>query len=132
MGQYASLQILRRPDSVEKYCTVLIQFGIPMKQVRLIEMCLNKTYSKVCIGKNLLGAFPIQNGMKQGDALFLLLFISALEYSIGKIQENQENLELNGTLKVLVYADDVDMLLENINTLNKTQKLCKKLVVRLV
>jgi hypothetical protein len=70
--------------------------------------------------------------MKQGDALFLLLFISALEYSIGKIQENQENLELNGTLKVLVYADDVDMLLENINTLNKTQKLCKKLVVRLV
>jgi len=26
---------------------ILIQFGIPMKPVRLIEMCLNKTYSEV-------------------------------------------------------------------------------------
>jgi len=35
-----------------------------MKLVRLIEMCLNETYSKVCIGKNLSDAFPIQNGLK--------------------------------------------------------------------
>jgi len=38
-----------------------------MKLVRLIKMCLNETYSKVCIGKNLSDAFPIQNGLKQGD-----------------------------------------------------------------
>jgi hypothetical protein len=29
---------------------ILIGFGVPMKHVRLIEMCLNETYSKVCIG----------------------------------------------------------------------------------
>jgi hypothetical protein len=40
-----------------------------MKQVTLIKMCLNETYSNVSIGKNLPDAFPIQNGMKQGDAL---------------------------------------------------------------
>jgi hypothetical protein len=34
-------------------------------------MCLNETYSKLCIDKNLSDAFPIQNGLKQGDALLL-------------------------------------------------------------
>jgi hypothetical protein len=47
-------------------------------------MCLNKTYSKIHTGKNLPDAFPIQNGLKQGDALLPLLFNSALEYAIRK------------------------------------------------
>jgi hypothetical protein len=41
-----------------------------MKLVRMIEMCLNKMLSKVRIG---LDSFPIQNGLKQGDALSPLL-----------------------------------------------------------
>jgi hypothetical protein len=32
---------------------ILIEFGIPMKLVRLIKMCLNETYSKVRVGKHL-------------------------------------------------------------------------------
>jgi hypothetical protein len=48
---------------------ILIGFGVPMKLVRLIEMCLNETYSKVRIGKHLSASFPIQNGLKQGDAI---------------------------------------------------------------
>jgi hypothetical protein len=48
-------------------------------------MCLNETYSKVRIGKYLFGTFPIQNGLKQGDALSPLLFNFALEYAIGKV-----------------------------------------------
>jgi hypothetical protein len=57
-----------------------------MKQVRLIKMCLNETYSKIRIGKHLSGAFPTQNGLKQGDALSPLLFNFALEYAIRKVQ----------------------------------------------
>jgi hypothetical protein len=34
-------------------------------------MSLNETYNKVYIGKNLSDSFPIQNGLKQGDACFL-------------------------------------------------------------
>jgi hypothetical protein len=58
-------------DSVrrEVLYNILIEFGIPMKLVRLIKICLNETYSKVCIGKHLSNCFPIQNGLKQGDAL---------------------------------------------------------------
>jgi hypothetical protein len=40
-----------------------------MKLVRLIKMCLNKTYSKVRIGKHLSDSFAIQNGPKQGNPL---------------------------------------------------------------
>jgi hypothetical protein len=32
---------------------ILIEFRVPMKLVRLIKMCLNETYSKVCLGKHL-------------------------------------------------------------------------------
>jgi hypothetical protein len=42
-----------------------------MKLARLIKICLNETYSKMRIGKHLSCSFPIQNGLKQEDALSL-------------------------------------------------------------
>jgi hypothetical protein len=68
---------------------ILIEFGVPMKLVRLIKMCLNETYSVVRIGKHLSNSFPIQSGLKQGDALSPLLLNFALKYAIRKNQENQ-------------------------------------------
>jgi hypothetical protein len=85
-------------------------------------MCLNETYSKVRIGKHLSDSFPIQNGLKQGDALSPLLFNVALEYDIRKVQENQLGLKLNGTHQLLAYADDVNLLEDNIGTINKNRK----------
>jgi hypothetical protein len=71
---------------------ILIDFGIPVKLIRLINMYLNKTYSEVLIGKNFSYNFPIQNGLKQGDALSPLLFNFALEYVIRKVQETRMRL----------------------------------------
>jgi hypothetical protein len=55
-------------------CIILIEFGIPMKQIRLIK-----------VGRHLSDVFPIENDLKQGDAFLPMLFNFALEYAISRI-----------------------------------------------
>jgi hypothetical protein len=97
----------------EELYNVLKEFGIPMKLVRLMKLGLSETYSKFHTGKHLSDSFLIQKGLKQGDALSPLLFNLALEFAIGKVQENQLGLKLNGTHQLLAYADDVNLLEDN-------------------
>jgi hypothetical protein len=56
---------------------ILIEFGLPMKLVRLLKMSSNESYSEVCKDK-MSDAFPIQNGLKQEYVLSLLLLNFAL------------------------------------------------------
>ena len=98
---------------------ILIEFGIPTKLVRLIKMRLTEMYSRIRVGKNLCDMFPISNGLKQGDALSPLLYNLALEYTIMKVQVNQDGLKLKGTHQLLVYADDVNILGGSVHTIKE-------------
>jgi hypothetical protein len=58
---------------------ILLEYGVPLKLVRLFKMCLNETYSKINGSEHLSDNFPIQNGLKL-DVLSPLLLNFALVY----------------------------------------------------
>ena len=93
-----------------------------MKLVRLINKCLNETYSKVQVDKHLSDMFHFTNGLKQRDASLALLFNFALECAITRVQVNQDGLKLNGTHQLLVYADNINILGRSMHTIQKNRE----------
>jgi len=84
-----------------RYCNILINFSIPMKLVRLTNICLNKTYSTFLVG---------------------------LTYS-GKPESLE--IKLNGKIQLLIYADDVNILGGNVHNIKKNIDVSLLLVRRL-
>ena len=56
---------------------------------------------------------------RQGDALSPLLFNFVLECAFRRVQVNQDELKLNGTRQLLVYADDVNILGGSVHTIKE-------------
>jgi hypothetical protein len=75
---------------------------------------------QIHIGKLLSDNFAIQNGIKQGHALSPLHLNFALKYAIRKVQEHQMEPKLIGKHQLLVYADDVNLLGDSIETIKKS------------
>jgi hypothetical protein len=73
--------------------------------------------------KYLSDAFPAHNVLKQGNILSLLHFNFAAEYITRRVQDNHEGVEKNSLQQVLVYAADVNLLWENINTIQNNGKI---------
>ena len=59
------------------------------------------------------------------EALSPLLFISALEYAIWKVQETRLGLYINGTHQVFTYWDDVNLICDDIRTIERNADVIK-------
>ena len=64
-------------------------------------------------------SFPIENGLKPGDALLPVIFNFALEYAIRQVQETNLGLDINGTHQILASGDDVNLIGDNFRTIER-------------
>jgi hypothetical protein len=103
---------------------ILIKFRKPMKLIWLIKFCVDETYSKVYIGKH------FSSKWSYTKRYFITIAFQSLEYMIRNAQKYKDGLELNGAHQFLVFADDVNLLCENISTITKHTKALRGAIVR--
>jgi hypothetical protein len=75
-------------------CNIVIQVGICLELVRPIKMCLNGTYSRVQVGKNLSDMFRIEKRLKYRNNLSPFFYF-ALVFATRTVQVPQDSLKLN-------------------------------------
>jgi len=94
-------------DSVnrEQLCEALKTFGIPLKIIKMVQLCNSETYSKVKLGNEMSMAFKIKSGLRQGDAMSPILFNMALESVVREMSNGDAWSPHRGLL--LAYADDI-------------------------
>ena len=83
-------------------------------------MSLNETYTTVLVGKDLSDMFPVKNDLKQGcfTEISSQLYCTIYHY-VGSGGGTPEGLKQNGTHQLLIYADNVNILPESIQTTKK-------------
>jgi hypothetical protein len=81
---------------------ILTEIDRCKKLVRLIEMCLNQTFYQVCTCKHVL-CISYSERFEARRCFITIGF----EYAIKEGPRNKEEMELNGTHQLLVYAEVV-------------------------
>jgi hypothetical protein len=106
-------------DSIQrkKLYTIMYEFGITPKLVRLVRATMTRTEAQVKVQTDLTTTFKIEQGLKQGNGLAPMIFNLVLEYVIRKLP-----VDANGTLEfkmcqIVGYADDICLLGRSLRSL---------------
>lgn len=88
--------------------SILEQNGLPLKLVNLIKASAMNTKIKVQVGNSLSTAAQVRTGLRQGDALFPILFNVALEEVVQSTSFEHGGVQIGKTkINLLAYADDL-------------------------
>jgi hypothetical protein len=89
----------------------LLNFGIPVKLINLIQMIKSQTISKVLVGNQANRVIQVRSGVRQGDAPSAVLFNLAMHSAIQKVEPSRTI--VNRTTQLFGYADDVALMGRN-------------------
>jgi len=89
----------------------MAEFGFPAKLIALTKMCMENAKYQVRVDQTTYKEFQVITGLKQGDALSLLLFNIVLEKVIRSVQNSGCGLEVSAwQLDVLGFADGLNLI----------------------
>jgi hypothetical protein len=77
--------------NIEVLHNIHTEYSTTMNLLKLITMCLNKTYSNACVSKHSRHAFPIHNDTKKWKASSLSSFNFVVEYAFRNVKETRGN-----------------------------------------
>ena len=109
--------------------TVLDAFHFPVEFINMVKMLYSNIESCVMNAGHSTGYFPIERGVKQGDPISAFLFILAIEILAISVRSdnNIKGIYIEETeIKLSIYADDVTVFLNDLNSANKLVSLLKE------
>ena len=98
---------------IDQPSTIYLAFG---KYLRRSENTITKYVSNIWI---------LENDLKREDDLSPLLLNLVLECAVRNVQETNLGLDMNGTHQMLVYVDDVNLIRDDIRTIEKRRYVIK-------
>jgi len=94
--------------------TLLKSHNVPISLLNIIKELNSKTTTKIKCDSGLTKSITITQGIRQGDSLSPLLFSTVMDRIIQEVNTVQEGYRLgNSYVKILAYADDVVLLAES-------------------
>ena len=95
--------------------SILREFNIPEKIIRMIRLCYNNSKGMVRVGGELTDVFQVETGLRQGCPLSCMLFNIALEWVMRNTPHENDMIAFRNGFKCdrLAYADDSDLMGES-------------------
>lgn len=106
----------------EKVLNILKDFKFPRKIINLIGASFNHTDIQVKIGNVSSQPTKVTTGLRQGDALSLVLFNLVLERVIREMNILEGVILGQSTIGMLAYADDITLLGEDLDMIKEIRK----------
>jgi hypothetical protein len=100
---------------------VLDSYGVDKKVSSMLQQIYKQSRAAVRVGQELGEWFEQRVGTRQGDPVSPVIFITYLERAMDKNEVNRKGITISGeTIDDLRFADDIDLLEENIDNLQES------------